>query len=110
MSDVIQRIESAIAGNKILIFRKGTRNFPMCGFSAATVQVFDQLGEPFETVDVLADEEVREAIKRYTNWPTIPQVFINGKFIGGCDIVRELYESGELQSMVKEAAGQNPPK
>ncbi len=110
MSDVIQRIESAIAGHKILIFMKGTRNFPMCGFSAATVQVFDQLGEPFETVDVLADEEVREAIKRYTNWPTIPQVFINGKFIGGCDIVRELYESGELQSMVKEAAGQNPPK
>ncbi len=106
MADAIERIQSAIAGNKILIFMKGNRNFPMCGFSAATVEVFDQLGVPFETVDVLADEEVREAIKHYSNWPTIPQVYINGKFVGGCDIVRELHETGELEPMVKAALSQ----
>ncbi len=110
MADATEQIKSAIANNKILIFMKGTRNFPQCGFSAATVQVFEQLGVPFETVDVLADMEVREGVKRYTNWPTIPQVFINGKFVGGCDIVRELYENGELEPMVKEALGQSAGK
>jgi len=105
MSEAIERIQSAIANNKICIFMKGTRNFPQCGFSAATVQVFEQLGEPYGTVDVLSDAEVRDSVKTYSNWPTIPQVYINGKFVGGCDIVRELYESGELQSMVKAAAG-----
>lgn len=99
--DVIERIQSAISNNKIMIFMKGTANFPQCGFSAATVQVFEQLGVPFETADVLTDPELRDAIKRYSNWPTIPQVFIGGKFIGGCDIVRELYENGELQSLVE---------
>jgi len=107
MADVIERIQSAIKDNKIVVFMKGTRNFPQCGFSAATVQMFEALEAPFETVDVLADQELREAIKRYSNWPTIPQVYINGKFVGGCDIVRELYESGELQEMVKSAAGQS---
>jgi monothiol glutaredoxin len=106
MSDAIERIQSAIANNRICIFMKGTRNFPQCGFSAATVQVFEQLGMPYGTVDVLSDPEVREQIKVYSNWPTIPQVYINGKFVGGCDIVRELYESGELQAMVKQAAGE----
>ncbi|HJU28382.1 MAG TPA: Grx4 family monothiol glutaredoxin [Candidatus Binataceae bacterium] len=101
MSDAIERIQSAIANNKICVFMKGTRNFPQCGFSAATVQVFEQLGAPFGTVDVLSDPELRDQVKVYSNWPTIPQVYINGKFIGGCDIVRELYESGELQEMVK---------
>lgn len=110
MADATEQIKSAVANNKILIFMKGTRNFPQCGFSAATVQVFEQLGVPFETVDVLADMEVREAVKRYTNWPTIPQVFISGKFVGGCDIIRELYESGELEPMVKEALGQGAGK
>ena len=103
MADVSEQIQSAIAKNKILIFMKGTRNFPQCGFSAATVQVFEELGVPYETVDVLADMDLREGIKRYSNWPTIPQVYINGKFVGGCDIVRELYESGELEPMVKQA-------
>ena len=103
MADVTERIRSAIASNRILIFMKGNRNFPMCGFSAATVEIFQQLGVPFETIDVLADEELREAIKRYSNWPTIPQVYINGKFIGGCDIVREMHETGELEPMVKAA-------
>ena len=103
MADVVEQIQSAIAKNKILIFMKGTRSFPQCGFSAATVEIFEQLGAPFETMDVLADMELREAIKRYSNWPTIPQVYINGKFVGGCDIIRELYENGELEPMVKQA-------
>ncbi|HVN88245.1 MAG TPA: Grx4 family monothiol glutaredoxin [Candidatus Binataceae bacterium] len=105
MSEAIDRIKSAITNNKICIFMKGNRNFPQCGFSAATVQVFEQLGVPYGTVDVLSDGEVREQVKAFSNWPTIPQVYIDGKFVGGCDIVRELYESGELQTMVKVAVG-----
>ncbi len=103
--DVVERIQSAVNNNKIMSFMKGTANFPQCGFSAATVQVFEEIGVPFQTADVLSDPELRDAIKRYSNWPTIPQVFINGKFVGGCDIIRELYESGELEPMVKEALG-----
>ena len=103
MASAIEQIQSAIEQNKIVLFMKGNRNFPQCGFSAATVQVFEALGVPFETLDVLADQELREAIKRYSNWPTIPQVYIDGKFVGGCDIVRELYENGELQELVKNA-------
>ena len=105
MASAIEQIQSAIKQNKIVLFMKGNRNFPQCGFSAATVQIFESLGAPFETLDVLADQELREAIKRYSNWPTIPQVYIDGKFVGGCDIVRELYESGELQELVKTALG-----
>ena len=105
MADVTERIQSTINSNKIVLFMKGNRSFPQCGFSAATVEIFEQLGAPFETVDVLQDMEIREGIKRYSNWPTIPQVYINGKFVGGCDIVRELYESGELEPMVKQAVG-----
>jgi monothiol glutaredoxin len=103
MADVTERIQSTINNNKIVLFMKGNRSFPQCGFSAATVEIFEQLGAPFETVDVLQDMEIREGLKHYSNWPTIPQVYINGKFIGGCDIVRELYESGELEPMVKQA-------
>jgi monothiol glutaredoxin len=105
MPNALERIQSAIAANKIVIFMKGNRNFPQCGFSVATIEIFEQLGVPYETVDILADGEVREQVKIYSNWPTIPQVYIDGKFIGGCDIVRELYETGELQELVKSAAG-----
>jgi monothiol glutaredoxin len=104
MANANERIQSAITGNKICIFMKGTPNFPQCGFSAATVQIFEQLGAPYGTVDVLSDAEVRDGVKLYSNWPTIPQVYIDGKFVGGCDIIRELYETGELQTMVKGAA------
>ena len=104
MADATEKIQATINNNKIVLFMKGNRSFPQCGFSAATVEVFEALGVPFETVDVLADNEIREGIKRYSNWPTIPQVYINGKFVGGCDIVRELYESGELEPMVKQAS------
>ena len=110
MADVTERIQSTINSNKIVLFMKGNRSFPQCGFSAATVEIFEQLGAPFETVDVLQDMEIREGIKRYSNWPTIPQVYINGKFVGGCDIVRELYESGELEPMVKQALGAGAAK
>jgi len=101
--DVVERIQSAVTSNKVMIFMKGTANFPQCGFSAATVEVFQELGVQFETADVLSDPELRDAIKRFTNWPTIPQVFIAGRFIGGCDIVREMYESGELQNLLESA-------
>ena len=107
MSEAIERIQSAITGNRICIFMKGNRNFPMCGFSAATIEVFEQLAVPYGTVDVLSDPELREEIKVYSNWPTIPQVYIDGKFIGGCDIIRELYETGELQQLVKPAVSQS---
>jgi len=103
MAEAAEKIQSTINSNKIVLFMKGNRSFPQCGFSAATVEIFEQLGVPYETVDVLQDTEIREGIKRYSNWPTIPQVYINGKFVGGCDIVRELYESGELEPMVKQA-------
>jgi monothiol glutaredoxin len=110
VADVVEKIQSTINSNKIVLFMKGNRSFPQCGFSAATVEIFEQLGAPFETVDVLQDMEIREGIKRYSNWPTIPQVYINGKFVGGCDIVRELYESGELEPMVKQAVGAGAAK
>jgi monothiol glutaredoxin len=110
MANALEQIKSAVAGNKILIFMKGNRNFPQCGFSAATVQIFEQLGAPYETIDVLSDPEIRDQVKAYSNWPTIPQVYINGKFVGGCDIVRELYESGELEPMVKQAVSAGAAK
>src|SRR5216683_3132689 len=103
MSDALKQIEADINQNKIMIFMKGNRSFPQCGFSASTVQIFDQLGVEFKTADVLSDPELRDAIKIYSKWPTIPQVYINGKFVGGCDIIRELHESGELAPMVKAA-------
>jgi len=103
MSDVLDRIRNTVEKNKIVIYMKGNRHFPQCGFSAATIEVFESLGVPYETVDVLQDFEVREGVKQFTKWPTIPQVFINGRFVGGCDIVREMYDSGELQPMVKDA-------
>jgi monothiol glutaredoxin len=103
MADIIEKIQSAVRDNKIMIFMKGNRSFPQCGFSAATVAIFDELGVPYATADVLSDPELRDAIKRFSNWPTIPQVYIDGKFVGGCDIIRELHENGELAPMVKAA-------
>ena len=99
------RIEDLLASHRVVLFMKGTREAPQCGFSAATVAVLDQIGVPYGTVDVLSEPELRDQIKPYSNWPTIPQLYVDGKFVGGCDIVRELYESGELQSLIKPAAG-----
>lgn len=102
MSDIIKEIEEDIKNNKIIVFMKGTKDAPQCGFSAAVVDIFKFLGVPFETKNVLENMELREGVKKYTNWNTIPQVFVNGKFIGGCDITRELYQNGELQKLVQE--------
>jgi monothiol glutaredoxin len=101
--DVTSEIENEIRNNKIMIYMKGNPTFPQCGFSAATMEIFHDLGKPFRTVDVLSEPAKRDAIKRYSNWPTIPQVYINGKFVGGCDIVRELFTTGELQKLVDDA-------
>ena len=98
-----ERIKQDVENNRILIYMKGTPDMPQCGFSAATVDVFNKLNVPYETRDVLQDVEVRQGIKDFSNWPTVPQVFIAGKFVGGCDIVLEMHERGELEPMVKEA-------
>jgi monothiol glutaredoxin len=102
-SSTADRIREAIASNRIVIYMKGSPSFPMCGFSAATIDVFNELGVPYETVDVLKDPEIREGIKRFSNWPTIPQVYINGKFVGGCDIIREMHANGELEPLIRDA-------
>jgi monothiol glutaredoxin len=101
--DVRSEIENEIRNNKIMIYMKGNPTFPQCGFSAATMEIFHELGKPFHTVDVLSEPAKRDAIKRYSNWPTIPQVYISGKFVGGCDIVREMFTTGELQKLVDDA-------
>jgi monothiol glutaredoxin len=101
--DVIKEIDDEIRNNKIMIYMKGNPTFPQCGFSAATIEIFEELGKPFHTVDVLSEPAKREAIKRYSNWPTIPQVYIDGKFVGGCDIVREMFTTGDLQKLVDSA-------
>ena len=103
MSSVNERIQSLIDANKVLIFMKGNRDIPMCGFSATVVEVFNRLGVPYETVDVLEDPQIREGIKTFSSWPTIPQVYLAGKFVGGCDIVRDLYQRGELEPLVRDA-------
>lgn len=98
-----ERIDKLIADNKIMVFMKGNKLMPQCGFSNQVVQIFNILGVPYETVDVLADPEIRQGVKEYSNWPTIPQVYINGEFVGGCDVMTELYQKGELQQMVEVA-------
>ncbi|CCQ49189.1 Grx4 family monothiol glutaredoxin [Crocosphaera watsonii WH 8501] len=97
------RIDQLVNNNKILVFMKGAKLMPQCGFSNNVVQVLNSLGVSYETVDVLADEEIRQGIKEYSSWPTIPQVYINGEFIGGADIVYEMYQKGELQQMIEVA-------
>jgi monothiol glutaredoxin len=97
------RIDSLVQQNKIMVFMKGNKLMPQCGFSNNVVQILNSLGVPFETVDVLEDPEIRQGIKEYSNWPTIPQVYINSQFVGGSDILIELYQNGELQQMVEVA-------
>jgi monothiol glutaredoxin len=98
MSDVQQRIDEVVKGNRVVLFMKGTAQFPMCGFSGRAIQVLKACGvTQLKTVNVLEDEEVRQGIKEYANWPTIPQLYIDGEFVGGSDIMMEMYQSGELQ-------------
>jgi monothiol glutaredoxin len=100
--DTQQRIKDQVTGNRVVLYMKGTPQFPQCGFSALAVQVLGACGvKDFAAVNVLADPEIREGIKHYANWPTIPQLYVNGEFVGGSDIVREMYESGELQKLLE---------
>lgn len=104
MSDDTQaRIKQLIDDNKVMLFMKGTKSFPQCGFSNAVVQVLKREGVPFETFNILSDPAVREGVKTFSNWPTLPQLYINGKFIGGCDITVEMHESGELRKELAAA-------
>jgi monothiol glutaredoxin len=103
MSDVQQRIDDLVRQNQVLLFMKGSASFPMCGFSGRAVQILKACGvdpKAIKTVNVLEDQEIRQGIKEYSNWPTIPQLYIKGEFIGGSDIMMEMYESGELQKVI----------
>ena len=104
MSDANQRIDAIVKGNDIVLFMKGTVLFPQCGFSSRAVAILDHLGATFETVDVLQDAEIRGGIKAYSDWPTIPQLYVHGEFVGGSDIMMEMFESGELQQLVSAPA------
>ena len=101
--EVKEKIDSLLKSNTILVFMTGTKLMPQCGFSNNVAQILNSLGAPYETIDVLADYDIRQGIKEYSNWPTIPQVYIGGEFIGGSDIMIELYQSGKLQEMVEVA-------
>ncbi len=103
MSDVINRIENEIKNNKVVIFMKGTPEAPQCGFSAASVAVLKTFPYPFKAVNILADPEIRSTLPQYSEWPTFPQIFVGGKLIGGCDILHELRDSGELAGILKAA-------
>ena len=97
------KIDRLVNENKIMVFMKGSKLMPQCGFSNNVVQILNTLGVPYETLDILADSEIRQGIKEYSSWPTIPQIYIDGEFVGGSDIAIELYQSGELQQMVEVA-------
>jgi monothiol glutaredoxin len=95
-------IENEVKGNDVVLFMKGTKDFPQCGFSGRVAQILNYLGVPFRDINVLEDMSVREGVKAYSNWPTIPQLYVKGEFIGGCDIVREMFQAGELQELLTE--------
>ena len=101
MEDILKKIDDQVKNNKIMLYMKGTKEMPQCGFSARVVQILNSHGVDYEAVDVLADPAVRQGIKDYSNWPTIPQLYINGQFIGGCDICMEMEQSGELEPLLK---------
>ncbi len=102
MSDIRQRIDAEVKANPVVLFMKGTPVFPQCGFSSAVVQILSHLGVKFKAVDVLKDPEIRNGIKEYSEWPTIPQLYVNGQFVGGADIVREMFENDELGAFFAE--------
>ena len=100
MTETKERIDQLVKSNDVVLFMKGTALFPQCGFSSRAVAILDHLGVPFETVDVLQDQEIRQGIKEYSDWPTVPQLYVKGEFVGGSDIMMEMFESGELQALV----------
>ena len=101
LTDAVKgKIENLVHGNKVVLFMKGTKHFPQCGFSATVVEVLRRSGSEFQDVNVLEDPAIRQGIKEFSNWPTIPQLYVRGKFVGGCDIIREMYEKGELDAVL----------
>ena len=102
MSDINARIDAEVKSSDVVLFMKGTPQFPMCGFSGQVVQILNYVGVPYKGVNVLEDQEIREGIKAYSNWPTIPQLYVKGEFVGGCDITREMFQAGELQALLEE--------
>ena len=102
MTDVLARIQNDIETNPVVLYMKGTPVFPQCGFSAQVVQVLSLAGVKFKAFDVLSDDELRQGIKEFSSWPTIPQLYVKGEFVGGCDIIREMYQSGELATFLQE--------
>lgn len=102
MSTALDTIKSAIEGNDVVLFMKGTQSFPQCGFSATVAKILQHVGVEFADVNVLADPEIRQGIKDFSEWPTIPQLYVKGEFVGGCDIVREMFETGELKTFLAE--------
>jgi monothiol glutaredoxin len=98
----LDRIQGEITNNQVMLYMKGTAMFPQCGFSARVVQILTHLGVPFQTANVLEDMELREGIKQFSNWPTIPQLYVQGEFIGGCDIITEMFQSGELETLLTD--------
>jgi monothiol glutaredoxin len=104
MSEAKERIDALVQGNDVVLFMKGSALFPQCGFSSRAVAILDHLEVPYETVDVLQDQEIRQGIKEYSDWPTIPQLYVKGEFVGGSDIMMEMFESGELQQLLKAEA------
>jgi monothiol glutaredoxin len=99
--DIFERIQKQIGGSRVVLYMKGTPALPQCGFSQVTSQILTRLGVEYQTYDVLQDPALREGIKQFSNWPTIPQLYIGGEFVGGCDIVRSMYESGDLQRLIE---------
>ena len=104
MSDAKERIDALVQANDVLLFMKGTPLFPQCGFSSRAIAILEHLAVPFETVDVLQDQDIRQGIKESSDWPTIPQLYVKGEFVGGSDIMMEMFESGELKALVGEKA------
>ena len=102
MTDTRARIDELVRSNDVVLFMKGTALFPQCGFSSRAISILDHLGVGYETVDVLQDPEVRQGIKEYSDWPTVPQLYVKGEFIGGSDIMMEMFEAGELQQLFEE--------
>jgi len=102
MSDVQAKIAEDVKNNPVLLYMKGSPVFPQCGFSSVAVQILTHLGAKFEARDVLSDPAIRDGIKTFSNWPTIPQLYVKGEFVGGCDIMKEMYQSGELEALLKE--------
>ena len=99
--DVQQKIEQLVTANPVVLFMKGTALFPQCGFSSRAIAILDHLGVRYETVDVLQDQDIRDGVKRYSDWPTVPQLYVKGEFVGGSDIMMEMFESGELKALVE---------